>query len=117
MKAVGDYLRTLRDLRDFTQQEVADAANISDRTVGNWEKGERAPTMPSFKSVLDKLQGDWDDVLYLMRWGGDGVALAKRRFTEGVGLTDEERRSLSRLNPAQRLAVRELLRQMTDTDQ
>lgn len=116
MKAVGSYLRTLRDLHDFSQQEVADFAHISDRTVGNWEKGERDPTMPSFKSVLDKLQGDWDDVLYLMRWGGDGVALAKQRFTEGAGLTDEERRNLARLTPAQRLAVRELLRQMTDTD-
>ena len=38
-KKVGELLYALRKERNMTQKEVADAMNISDKTVSKWERG------------------------------------------------------------------------------
>jgi transcriptional regulator with XRE-family HTH domain len=39
----GSEIRRLREARGLTQQELATAIGVGQRTVGNWERGETIP--------------------------------------------------------------------------
>src|SRR5579885_3340895 len=49
-------LQFLRDLRGWTQQELADAAWVSKLRVGYWEQGVRIPSPEKFRE-LTRLMG------------------------------------------------------------
>ena len=38
-RKVGELIFSLRKEKNMTQKEVADAMNISDKTVSKWERG------------------------------------------------------------------------------
>jgi transcriptional regulator with XRE-family HTH domain len=39
----GEQIRTARDAAGMTQQELATQLGVTQRTVGNWERGENIP--------------------------------------------------------------------------
>ena len=41
METIGERVRRLRDLRGYTQQELADRAGLAQSTISGVEKGER----------------------------------------------------------------------------
>lgn len=55
-QSMGEFLATLRKDAGFTQQEVADKLNISDRTLSSWETGRTEPDLSSL-TALAKLYG------------------------------------------------------------
>ena len=50
---LGDTLKELRTRRRLTQQEVADALNVSKNTVYSWENGIRKPTLELMPAIAD----------------------------------------------------------------
>ena len=36
---IGDFLASLRKSKGFTQQEVAEQLNLSNKTISKWESG------------------------------------------------------------------------------
>ena len=42
-RKVGDLIYNLRKKKRFTQKQLADQMNISDRTVSKWERGYGCP--------------------------------------------------------------------------
>ncbi|PIC80612.1 XRE family transcriptional regulator [Sporosarcina sp. P18a] len=53
---VGELIYTLRKEKGFTQKQLADQMNISDRTISKWERGYGCPDV-TLLSNLSKLLG------------------------------------------------------------
>ena len=52
---VGSLLLSLRQERGWTQKQLADALNLSDRTISKWERGLGCPDvslLPELSAVL-----------------------------------------------------------------
>lgn len=65
---LSDELKRLRKERNLTQNQLADALNVSQSTVASWEKGTRMPTTDFIPTIadfygisLDRLLGMIDD--------------------------------------------------------
>jgi len=52
---LGAAVRSFRELRGFTQEELTDRARLSKNTVGNIERGDSAPTFPVLVAVSEAL--------------------------------------------------------------
>lgn len=118
MIEVGIYLKTLRSEQHYTQQEVGDAAGVTDRAVAAWEKGRNVPTLDAALDALKFLKGAWEDVVELM--SNDDCAkrardLAKWRLKNPVTLTDDERALLDAIPSDQRKALFEYIRTIRGT--
>ena len=53
---IGRFIAELRKENSLTQKELAEKLNVSDRTVGNWERGRNLPDPSLFVplcSILD----------------------------------------------------------------
>lgn len=55
-QSTGEFLAALRKESGYTQQEVAEKLNISDRTLSSWETGRTEPDLTSL-TALAKLYG------------------------------------------------------------
>lgn len=52
---VGNLIRALRNEKAMTQRQLADAMNISDKTISKWERGLGCPDvslLPELSSLL-----------------------------------------------------------------
>ena len=65
---LSDELKRLRKERNLTQNQLADALNVSQSTIASWEKGTRQPTtdfiptLAEFYGIsIDRLLGMIDD--------------------------------------------------------
>ncbi len=45
MKKIGAFLKTLRKEKNYTQEQLAEYLNVSDRTVSRWETGTNLPDL------------------------------------------------------------------------
>ena len=54
-KKIGDYIREKRKAKSFTQKELAEQLNISDKTISKWECGNGLPDFSSLKPLCDAL--------------------------------------------------------------
>lgn len=61
--AVGEFLATLRKEGGYTQQDVADKLNISDRTLSSWETGRTEPDLSSLAALADFYGLTVDEIL------------------------------------------------------
>lgn len=67
-KKFGDTLRTLRNNKGYTQQEVADILGLKNKsTLGSWEVGKSEPDAYTFLKLLkiydvDDVYGAFDEV-------------------------------------------------------
>lgn len=61
--AVGEFLATLRKEDGYTQQDVADKLNISDRTLSSWETGRTEPDLSSLAALADFYGLTVDEIL------------------------------------------------------
>jgi DNA-binding helix-turn-helix protein len=57
-KKVGHKIKVERTKKDFTQEELAYAANISRSSMGLIERGESSPTIETVKLIADALKID-----------------------------------------------------------
>ncbi len=102
MAAFGVYIYELRRLRGYTQQQVGDAASVTDTTVRTWEQGKHEPGASALVALLDFLGGSYEDAELLLRCGDveAGRSLARRRHRDAP-LSAEERQLMDRLTRLQ----------------
>lgn len=94
-------LKELRKRRKLTQTELGEIMNVSYKTVGSWERGERQPSYETAKKIADYFEvstdyllgnnvPDWasdDDVVDLYEMLDSNVNMAYG----GENLTEEEK--------------------------
>ena len=56
IQAFGQHLRTLREGRGWSQQALADAANVTKKTVYRVETGQTAPTLDVLVCLAEGLE-------------------------------------------------------------
>ena len=77
MKTIGDRIRELRDLRNMTQQQLADGmGESSGRVIYNWEKGISRPDSDKIVRLCAVLQ----DFVPFRHGGLGGIALATKQL-------------------------------------
>lgn len=60
---VGDFLKSLRKAKGFTQEEVADELMVSSKTISRWECGDGLPDISIISSVADLYGVSVDEIL------------------------------------------------------
>lgn len=63
--ALGDIIRSYREKKGFTQEELADAVQVSCTRLSNWETGIAIPR-PSMVARLSGALGLSDSEIYLL---------------------------------------------------
>lgn len=60
---IGKLIYKLRKEKDMTQKQVADAMNISDKTISKWERGLGCPDISLLLELSEILNINIDDIL------------------------------------------------------
>ena len=50
---IGQRIKSLREQRDLTQEQLAKVLGVTDGSVSNWENGTKTPRMGMFQSIAD----------------------------------------------------------------
>lgn len=100
LRAVGAYLKTLREERELSQETVGDQLGVNKRQVLRWEIGENEPSTTHLLRMLELYHGDMRDIEAIYRKSEPTVAYAKKlaldrsaaheERTIAENLTDEE---------------------------
>lgn len=64
MRDIGKNIRTLRERRGLTQEELAQALFVTRQTVSNYETGKSRPDIDMLVSIAQVLETDVNQVLY-----------------------------------------------------
>lgn len=70
MIAVGAYIRTLRQERGLSQEELARLLDTSQKQVSRWENGEHRPIGETLHALVLAVQGNTNDVTALLADSG-----------------------------------------------
>lgn len=62
-QTTAEFIATLRKANGYTQQEVAEKLNISDRTLSSWETGRTAPDLLLLPALADLYGVTVDEIL------------------------------------------------------
>lgn len=60
---IGDFLSSLRKSKGFTQQDVADQLNLSNKTISKWESGTGLPDVSALPVLAELYDVSVDDIL------------------------------------------------------
>ena len=63
MSTLSDNLKSLRKERKMTQQALAEAVNVSQNAIYNWENGKREPNIEMIRALAKALKADMDSLL------------------------------------------------------
>ena len=61
--SLGDTIRSKREERDMTQQELADQLHVTRQTVSRWESGSRCPDLILSKKIADMFGISLDELV------------------------------------------------------
>lgn len=61
--SLGDTIRSKREERDMTQQELADLLHVTRQTVSRWESGSRCPDLILSKKIADTFDISLDELV------------------------------------------------------
>ena len=103
MQAVGVYLKSLRQGLGLTQEEAASRVGLVAKTVERWEAGKHEPKLSELSAYVRALGGSVKRAADLL------VGL---NGEPAPGVSDADLNRLSRLPPAQRALVADLVRQL-----
>lgn len=62
-KKIGEFISTLRKERGMTQQQLADAIGVSNKTISKWECGNGMPELALMPPLCDALQININELL------------------------------------------------------
>lgn len=62
-KKIGSFIAALRKEKEYTQAELAEILNVSNRTISKWENGDGFPDITILPSVADALGITVDELL------------------------------------------------------
>ena len=63
MQKIGAFLKELRKEKELTQEQLAEALNVSRRTVSRWETGSNLPDLDLLMEMADFYQVDLRELL------------------------------------------------------
>ena len=61
--SIGEFIAALRKARGYTQQDVADALGVSNKTVSSWETGASLPDISMIPSIAELYGVTCDEIL------------------------------------------------------
>ena len=61
--SLGDMIRSKREERDMTQQELAEILHVTRQTVSRWESGSRCPDLILSKKIADTFDISLDELV------------------------------------------------------
>lgn len=61
--SIGKNIRALREARNITQKELADAIGVTDKAVSTWEKDIKTPRMGSIQKIADYFNVKKSDII------------------------------------------------------
>lgn len=76
---------TLRKQRKWTQEKLGELVNMSQRSVANWESGERCPSIPTLIDLSDKFNVSVD---YMLGCSDVPEKAKEQRATDSTLLTE-----------------------------
>ena len=62
---VGNRIRTLREEKKLTQEELASQVFVTRQAISSWEKGQSFPDIDNVVSLCEIFQGSLEDLLCL----------------------------------------------------
>lgn len=62
---IGEKIRKIRKLKGFSQKELATKTGIAQNSIGNYERGERSPTMAVLEKIATALAVDLSELVDL----------------------------------------------------
>lgn len=72
---IGDFLSALRKAQGYTQQEVAEKLNLSNKTISKWENGGGLPDITVLPALAELYGVTVDEILAGSGWDGSLPAL------------------------------------------
>lgn len=72
----GNFICTLRKEKGFTQKELAEKLNVTDKAVSRWETGRNYPDIETVKSLADVLDVSISELLECRRIPAESIAEA-----------------------------------------
>ena len=93
---IGAFLKALRRERQLTQEQLAEALNVSRRTVSRWETGSNLPDLDLLIEMADFYQVDLRDMLNGERKSGKMDEEMKDTLLKAADYTSEEKARLLR---------------------
>lgn len=89
-KAIGERIKEYRLKRGFTQSDLAKQANITRIALGNYERGERIPTINIFARIAMALNASIDELMGYKPGQLSTIQQIKQNFTNvGYELKEE----------------------------
>ena len=73
---IGDFLSALRKAQGYTQQEVAEKLNLSNKTISKWENGGGLPDITVLPALAELYGVTADDIASVELAGGFGNYLS-----------------------------------------
>ena len=68
---IGNYLKVWRAKNDLTQQQLADAVNLSRQTINSIEKGRFVPSILTALTIAKYFDSNVEEFFYLVDNNGD----------------------------------------------
>ena len=59
-------LPVARKIANLTQKELADACDVSESTISNWEKGKTEPTVSQAMKAAEVCGRRYDEIIFLV---------------------------------------------------
>jgi transcriptional regulator with XRE-family HTH domain len=84
MTAVGEYLKTLREQRGLSRQDVADNLGVTTRAVVDWENGKHAPGSDKMAKLIALLYANPGHIQALMMDTGATAETGRRLARQSV---------------------------------
>lgn len=79
---IGDFLSALRKAQGYTQQEVAEKLNLSNKTISKWENGGGLPDITVLPALAELYGVTVDEILAGQRLGREPSGAARTRCRE-----------------------------------
>ncbi len=102
--AFGDYLKREIEARKWNRRTAEQELGVSQSTISDLINTERMPDLPTLKKIATKLGVSFAKLLDLAGFPVEATLSSR--------LTDEEEDMIARLDPKQRAAMIEIVRQM-----
>ena len=100
MKAVGLYLRGLREERGITQAGAARQIGLAPKTIERWEAGTHEPTLTNLRPYIDLVGGSPERVVQLL-------------FDKEMILSESDFIAIAKLTPEKKRLALELIDQLS----
>lgn len=95
---LGERIRNYRKGRGYSQEELANLANLHTVYIGQLERGEKSPTIDSLEGIVDALGISFEELFrYIKVDGSQESSLMNEIITKIQGRSLEEQQGISKM--------------------